>query len=278
MSEEIVDDIGTERDGSVLWIRLRRPDAANLVHPEMNRRLLAVLRDADADHDVRAIIVTGSGRFFCAGADIGQTEGARRSGGPGDAGDGPPRPPLIDARSTVEPFLELYKTYWELETPVVAAVNGGVSGAGLPLCFGADLVVAARGATFRSVWAEGGMSAHAGDPYILPKVFPLQRLMQFAMLRERFDADTLLGWGVLNAVVEPDELDETVLGLARRLAEGPTLSLGQTKRLYRRSLETDQATAFAEEAAAVVMLSPTHDRKEGMKALVERREPMFDGW
>ena len=276
MAEEIVDEVGTEREGAVLWIRLRRPESANLVHQAMNRRLLAVLRAADADHDVRAIVVTGSGRFFCAGADIGATEGDRLSAATG--GDGERRPPLIDARATVASFLELYKAYWELETPVVAAVNGGVAGAGLPLCFGADLIVAARDAMFRSVWAEGGMSAHAGDPYILPKVFPFHRLMQFALLRERFDAEELLGWQVLNEVVEPDELEPTARRWAQQLAEGPTLSLGQTKRLYRRSLETDQTTAFAEEAAAVVMLSPSRDRKEGMRALIERRPPEFTGW
>ena len=277
MPEEIVDDVGTEREGAVLWVRLRRPESANLVHHAMNRRLLDVLRSADADHDVRAIVVTGSGRFFCAGADIAATEGDRLSAA--SAGGGTDRrPPLIDARSTVASFLELYKAYWEIETPVVAAVNGGVAGAGLPLCFGADLIVAARDATFRSVWAEGGMSAHAGDPYILPKVFPFHRLMQFALLRERFGAEELLGWQVLNAVVDPDELEPTARTWAQQLAAGPTLSLGQTKRLYRRSLETDQTTAFAEEAAAVVMLSPSHDRKEGMRALIERRPPEFTGW
>lgn len=273
---ETIDGINTRREDAVLWVRLDRPERRNLVSHAMNRRLLAVLVEADRDHDVRAIVVTGTERWFCTGADIGESEG-NRARPVLEQTERPPRPPLIDARATVAPYLELYKTYWEMETPVVAAVNGTVSAAGLPLCFGADLIVAAEGVTFASLWADGGMSAHAADPYILPKVFPFARLMQFSLLRQRFTAEDMLAWNVINSVVPAAELVPTARQWAAQLAAGPTLSLGQTKRLYRRSLETDQATSFIEEAASVVMLSPSRDRKEGMAALIERRPPGFEG-
>jgi 2-(1,2-epoxy-1,2-dihydrophenyl)acetyl-CoA isomerase len=274
--EAAVDGLVLRREDAILWIRLARPEHKNRMNDTMRERLRTVLREADRDHAVRAIVVTGTDQWFMTGADIRVTEHARAVA----ASEGhakPERPPLIDARSTVAGYCELYKTYWELETPVVAAVNGTVSAAGLPLAFGADLIVAASGARFASLWSEGGMSAHAADPYILPRVFPLPRLMEFSLLGRRYTAEDMLAWNVINAVVAPSALEATAREWAIALATGPTLSMGQTKRLYRRSLDSDMLTSFAEEAAAVVMLSPSSDRKEGMQALAQGRRPMFIG-
>ena len=270
------------RDGAVLTVTIDRPERQNRIDPDTSELLRNVFIEADADHSVRAIVVTGSGdRYFCTGADLSAGErpvpepllppdesAERRSD---------ERPPLIDARSSVENFHALYRTYWELETPVIAAVNGTVAGAGLPLAFCADLVIASDQARFRSIWHEGGMSAHAGDPYFLPRIFPLHRLMEFAFSPQSFTADQLLVWNVVNRVVPAGDLMGEVRAVAEGLAAGPTLAMGQTKRLYRRSLEVDLATSFAEEAAAIVMLSPSADRKEGMRALAEGRRTSFTG-
>lgn len=121
------------------------------------------------------------------------------------------------------------------------------------------------------------MVAHAGDPYFLPRIFPFRRLMEFALLREKFTAEDLLSWNVINRVVPADQLESTAAAFAQRLAEGPTLILGQTKKLYRRSLDWDMATSFEADAMAIAVLSPAHDRKEGMQALIEGRKPEFTG-
>lgn len=269
-----------DRNGAVLWVQVDRPQRQNRIDPVTNDLLRRTLLEADTDHTVRCIVVTATGdRHFCTGADLTADRPADPKSllPPSNEPAREARPPLIDARSSVADFHALYRAYWELETPVVAAVNGTVAGAGLPLAFCADLVVAADHARFRSIWHEGGMSAHAGDPYFLPRIFPLHRLMEFAFTAEAFGADQLLEWNVVNRVVPGSELRKATAELAGRLAAGPTLAMGQTKRLYRRALESDMATSFAEEAAAIVMLSPSKDRKEGMAAMAEGRRTDFTG-
>jgi len=121
------------------------------------------------------------------------------------------------------------------------------------------------------------MVPHAGDPFFLPRVLPFHKLMELAMLSDNLTSETLDEWGAVNRLVPADEVEKVARELANRLAEGPTLSLGQAKRLYRRSLVSDMATAFVEERTATAMLSTTDDRKEGVNALLEGRRPTFKG-
>ncbi len=260
------------RDGGVLWMTLNRPHSRQSIDRTLRDRLVEELIAADRDHSVRCIVITSSGRYFCTGADL--SGGARTGAGSTGASK---RPPLIDARHGIEYYQELFRVLWNLETPVVTAVNGTVAGIGNLLALLGDIVVAAEGTRFTSVFADGGMVAHAGDPYFLPRIFPFRRLMEFALLREKFTAEDLLSWNVINRVVPADQLESTAAAFAQRLAEGPTLILGQTKKLYRRSLDWDMATSFEADAMAIAVLSPAHDRKEGMQALIEGRKPEFTG-
>jgi 2-(1,2-epoxy-1,2-dihydrophenyl)acetyl-CoA isomerase len=262
--------LSVARDGAVLWVRLARPDARNGIDRTMRDELIATWTGADADPDVRAIVVTGApSRDFCTGADLmpgGDTEAAAT------------RPAsVLDYRRGVASFQELFRVYWELETPVVSAVNGTVAGAGWMLALLADVVVAVEGARWIHVFGERGMVPHAGDPFFLPRVLPFHRLMQVALLRERVTSEDLFSWAAVTRLVAAEELETAAGEAAGRLAEGPTRSLGQAKRLYRRSLVSDMATAFAEEQAAVAMVSQTEDRVEGVRALIERRPPEFKG-
>jgi 2-(1,2-epoxy-1,2-dihydrophenyl)acetyl-CoA isomerase len=251
-------------DAAVRWLRLDRPDARNGIDAALRDELCAALRAADADRSVRAVVVTGTGRDFCTGADLSN---------PGVA------PPLdvLDYRRALEPYQDLFRTLWELETPVISAVNGTVAGVGWMLALLADLVVAAEDARWTHVFTRRGMAPHAGDPWFLPRILPFHVLNEIALLSDTITTPDLARWGAVNRVVPAGEVEATARELAERLAAGPTLSYGQAKRLYRRSLETDMVTAFAEERAATAMLSPTNDRSEGMAALVERRPPRFTG-
>jgi 2-(1,2-epoxy-1,2-dihydrophenyl)acetyl-CoA isomerase len=121
------------------------------------------------------------------------------------------------------------------------------------------------------------MAPHAGDPFFLPRILPFHVLNEIALLGDTITSADLHRWGAVNRLVTDDAVDKTAGELAARLAVGPTLSLGQARRLYRRSLVSDMATAFAEEAAAIAMLSATSDRAEGMAALMEGRRPDFTG-
>jgi 2-(1,2-epoxy-1,2-dihydrophenyl)acetyl-CoA isomerase len=121
------------------------------------------------------------------------------------------------------------------------------------------------------------MAPHAGDPFFLPRILPFHVLNEIALLGDTITSADLHRWGAVNRLVPEPEVDKTASELAGRLAAGPTLSLGQAKRLYRRSLVSDMTTAFAEEAAAIAMLSQTEDRVEGTQSLLEGRRPTFTG-
>jgi 2-(1,2-epoxy-1,2-dihydrophenyl)acetyl-CoA isomerase len=258
-----------DRTGAVLWIRLNRPHARNGIDVAMRDELTTVLADADTDADVRALVVTGQGADFCTGADL------MPAGDPEAAARRPPSP--LDYRRAVAPWQRLFQTLWELETPVVSAVNGTTAGAGWMLALLADLVVAAEGARWTHAFARRGMVPHAGDAFFLSRVLPFHRLHEAALLSEALTSETLAAWGVVSRLVPADQVAATAGELATRLAQGPTRSLGLTKRLYRRSLVSDMPTAFGEEATATALVSQTRDRIEGVQALVEGRRPRFTG-
>ena len=253
-----------ERDSAVQWIRLNRPDARNAIDFTMLDALVDVLTSADVDPEVRALVVTGSGRDFCTGGE-GPQPGAGAS------------PSLVDYARPLGRFQDLFRVYWELETPVVSAVNGTTAGLGWLLALLADLVVAVEGARWTHVFTRRGMMPHGGDPYFLPRVLGLHRVTEAALLSDTITSETLAEWGAVNRLVGADQLDATAGELAQRLANGPTRSLGLTKRLYRRSLDADMSTMFAMEADATALISTTQDRVEGVRSLIEGRSPNFIG-
>ncbi len=267
-----------ERDGAVQWIRLNRPDAKNGITDEMRLELTDALGEADSDAGVRAIVITGEGRAFCVGADLASASAAAADSSSSATPQGSPEGSLVmDYRGSSDGYRRLFATYWELRTPVVSAVNGTVAGIGWMMALLADLVVAAEGARWIHVFAERGMAPHAGDPYFLRRILPFHALNEIAFLRERFTSEDLHRWGAVNRLVPEADLIGTAKELADQLAAGPTRSLGEAKRLYRRSLDSDMTTAFLEEDASLALLSQTHDRKEGVQSLMEGRQAKFEG-
>jgi 2-(1,2-epoxy-1,2-dihydrophenyl)acetyl-CoA isomerase len=266
-SDQHPSDLGTialEQDGGVRWLRLNRPEARNGINAQLRDELAAALTAADRDRDVRAIVIAGNGPDFCVGADLASTNGTE------------PENPL-DYRIPMLPFQDLFRQLWELETPVVSAVRGRVAGIGWLLALLADLVVASDSAKWTHVFTRRGMAPHAGDPFFLPRILPFHVLNEIMLLGDTITSADLHRWGAVNRLVADEDVTKTAAELAARLAAGPTLSLGQARRLYRRSLVSDMTTAFAEESAAIAMLSATSDRVEGVAALMEGRRPKFTG-
>lgn len=251
-------------DNGAHVVRIDRPGRRNAIDRSTAVALQGFLQEASIDSTVRAIVITGSGRDFCTGADV-----------VGDAGDAPTNP--IDYRYVTEDFRRLFQSLWEVEKPVVSAVNGTVAGAGWMMALLADLVVADRDARWTHVFSRRGMVPHAGDPYFLPRIIPFHRLNELAMLSDTVTSAVLGEWGVVNRCVDASEVMPTALELAGRLAAGPTRALGFTKVLYRRSLSVDMATSFEEERAATALVSTTEDRAEGVRSFVEGRPPKFTG-
>ncbi len=261
---DVPEGLELDRDGAVLVVRLHRPQRRNAIDIDTCVAMTDVLLAADRDPDVRAIVVTGTERDFCTGADAVADNDAVEAMA------------TLDYRFATSDFNRLFQVMWELETPMVSAVNGTVAGAGWLMALLADLVVAAEGARWTHVFARRGMVPHAGDPYFLPRIIPFHRLNELALLSDPVTSDTLHEWGVVNRLAPAGDVVSTAMGLADRLAHGPR-SLGLTKRLYRRSLESDMATSFAEERAAIALVSTTRDRLEGVESFVQSRPAAFTG-
>ncbi|MDO8389519.1 MAG: enoyl-CoA hydratase/isomerase family protein [Actinomycetota bacterium] len=249
-------------DGGVVVLRLARPERRNAVDIDTARAYTQFLTDANVDATVRSIVLTGTQKNYCTGADV-----------PPSA----PKMSSLDYRYATEDYRSWFKALWEVEKPVISAVNGNVAGAGWMLALLADLVVANADARWTHVFSRRGMVPHAGDPYFLSKIIPFHRLSEIALLSDTLTSTDLDKWGLINRCVGADEVLPTAMELATRLAAGPTRALGLTKRLYRRALSTDMATAFEDERNATALISTTKDRVEGVMSFVENRPPNFIG-
>lgn len=276
-------DVVVDVSGGVVRLTIDRSERRNALDPETVRVLTGLLERAERDRRVRCLVLTGSGRHFCTGGDLAAALDERAGEGseeperdPWDDGSAP-ADTLLDYRWPLIEYQRLFRVLWELETPAVAAVNGSVAGLGWMLALLCDFVVAAEGARWSHAFSRRGMMPHAGDTVFLPRVVPLARLNALAMLGETVTTETVAAWGLLHSVVPADAVDAEAGALAARLAEGPTLSLGQAKRLYRRALLPDVELALAEERAATALVSATNDRQEGTAAMVEGRPPRFTG-
>lgn len=263
--EETNPGLQIEVDSGLATVTLRRPERHNMLDRPSAVKLTSFLTRVVSDSSIRAILITGTGQQFCTGVDVVSDSSAAAPLGP------------LDYRYATEDFRRMFRALWEVEKPVVSAVNGTVAGAGWMLALLADLVVAERSARWTHVFTRRGMVPHAGDPYFLPRIIPFHRLNEIALLSDTLTSTELHSWGIVNRAVDPEEVLPTALDLASRLAAGPTRTLGLTKQLYRRSLSSDITTSFEDERNATALISTTNDRREGVRSFVERRPPRFTG-
>ncbi|MBO4256891.1 enoyl-CoA hydratase/isomerase family protein [Streptomyces griseorubiginosus] len=252
-------------DGRVTHLTLNRPEALNALTPDQRDLLIRLLADASADADVRAVVITGTGRGFCAGADLrgGAAAGERVAG---DV-----------ARVLRLGAQRLTAAVLDCEKPVIAAVNGTAAGLGAHLALACDLVLAAESARFIEVFVRRGLVPDGGGAYLLPRLIGPQRAKELMFFGDALSATDAERLGLVNRVVPDEELEKTARAWAERLAAGPTRALALTKQLVNASLDTDRATAFAAEAAAQEINMTTRDAQEGVRAFVERRSPDYQG-
>ncbi|WTO46489.1 enoyl-CoA hydratase-related protein [Streptomyces chartreusis] len=252
-------------DSQVCRITLNRPEALNAITPDQRDRIIELLAGASADPDVRAVVLTGTGRGFCAGADLrGTPAGTERV--PGDV-----------ARTIRLGAQRLIAAVLDCEKPVIAAVNGTAAGIGAHLAFACDLVLAAESARFIEVFVRRGLVPDGGGAYLLPRLVGTRRAKELMFFGDALTAADAERLGLVNRVVPDGELDKTAREWADRLAAGPTRALALTKQLVNASLESDRASAFAAEAAAQEINMTTRDAREGVASFVERRSPEFKG-
>ncbi|MGW0842666.1 enoyl-CoA hydratase/isomerase family protein [Streptomyces sp. NPDC002787] len=252
-------------DNAVSWITLNRPEAMNALTPDQRERLIQLLADASADPAVRAVVITATGRGFCAGADLrGATVGGERV-----AGD-VARVIRLGAQRLIAAVLDC-------EKPVIAAVNGTAAGLGAHLALACDLVLAAEGARFIEVFVRRGLVPDGGGAYLLPRLVGPHRAKELMFFGDALPAADAERLGLVNRVVPAQDLEKTAREWAERLAAGPTRAMALTKHLVNASLDTDRATAFAAEATAQEINMTTADAQEGVASFVERRPPRFEG-
>ncbi|MFJ2744258.1 enoyl-CoA hydratase/isomerase family protein [Streptomyces sp. NPDC087440] len=255
-------------DNGVSWITLNRPDAMNAVTWDQRERIITLLAEASADPEVRAVVITATGKGFCAGADL-------RSGGP--AAPAHDRVPGDVARTIRLGAQRLITAVLDCEKPVIAAVNGTAAGIGAHLALACDLVVAAEGAKFIEVFVRRGLVPDGGGAYLLPRLIGPQRAKELMFFGDALPAAEAEHLGLVNRVVPADELKKTARTWAERLAAGPTRALALTKQLVNASLDSDRTTALAAEAAAQEINMTTADANEGVASFVERRTPRYRG-
>jgi 2-(1,2-epoxy-1,2-dihydrophenyl)acetyl-CoA isomerase len=253
--------IVTATEQGVTTLTLNRPDVLNAFNRAMARELQDALAAAAADESVRAVLLTGNGRGFCAGQDLGEAMAAKL-----DLGE--------IVKTSYNPIVSAIRA---LDKPVVCAVNGVAAGAGANLALSCDIVVAAEDASFIQSFSKIGLVPDTGGTFFLPRLVGPARAMALAFFAEKVPAEKALDWGMIYQVVPPTVLLETATSLARQLATMPTRGLALTKRLINASFANDLAQQLTLEQELQGQAGKTADYAEGVRAFLEKRKPAYTG-
>lgn len=254
-----------DRAEGVATLTLDRPDKLNSVNETMHAEIREALAEIEADAAVRAMLLTGAGRAFCAGQDLSDPALGAPGGSP-DLGD------------TLERnYNPLVRRLTAIELPVVAAVNGIAAGAGANIALACDIVLAARSAGFLQAFCKIGLIPDSGGTHALPRLVGPARAMGLAMLGDTLEAETAAAWGLIWKCVDDDALMDEATALARRLARQPTRSLALIKRAIRSSPTNDLDTQLDLERDLQRIAGATDDYREGVAAFLEKRKPVFRG-
>jgi 2-(1,2-epoxy-1,2-dihydrophenyl)acetyl-CoA isomerase len=252
----------------VCTITLNRPDVLNAFNDALTTELHEALKAAERDAAVRVIVITGAGRAFSSGQDLGDLKAKYVPGGGHvpHLGD--------DLRRRYNPIIKRMR---EMDKPIIAAVNGVAAGAGCSLALAADMRIASDQAAFIEVFINVGLIPDSGSTFMLPRLVGLGKAMELCMTGAKVDANEALRLGIVNQVVHAAELDAAVAKLASRLAGLPSRAIALTKRLLNQSANNDldgqlEAEAFDQETAG-----RTADHSEGVVAFLEKRKPNFQG-
>jgi methylglutaconyl-CoA hydratase len=244
-----------ELRGGALWITLDRPETRNALSAPLVAALLADLRRAMTDAQVRAVVLTGAGPAFCAGADL------KNRGDMGGAGGG-------------NPFVEILKLMRDGEKPVIAAVNGHAFGGGLGLVAAADIAIAADGAQMSFSEVRIGVIPAMISVVVVPKLGP-HHAMRLFLTGERFDAQRALEYGLVHRVAAPAELAAAVDAEVQAIAQGGPQAIREAKRLIRTVSKLPESEAYAFAERKIAELFASEEAAEGMRAFAEKRPPRW---
>jgi len=256
-------DLTVERDGAVATLTLNRPQALNALSLPLKEALLAGLTELAADDAVRAVVLTGAGRAFCAGQDLRDPVGTTSDG--------------TGVETIIKHYNPIVLLLATMPKPVIAAVNGVAAGGGAGLAMAADFRIASRSATFLMAFANIALTLDTGLSWTLPRAVGHARALALAMLAEPITADEALGAGMVNSVVEPEELSNAAHDLASRLAAGPTAAYAAIKRSLAYASGTSLADALAMEGRLQAPAAVSADHRAAVAAFLAKQKPVFTG-
>lgn len=259
------EQLAVERDGAVAVVRLSNPSKLNALSDTMTAELNRALEDLAADAQVRALVLTGEGRGFCSGADLGHIDQA------GTEGAAKPSELLESGYAKAARLLAT------AAKPVIAAVNGVAAGAGMALALACDLRIASEDAWFTMGFVRIGLAPDSGAAYFLPRIVGAARALELSITGDRVDAERALQIGLVSRVVAADRLYGEATELASRLAAMPTTAIAMTKQLLRDSATLSLDDTLALEGRVQDEAALTGDHREGVRAFLEKREPRFEG-
>ncbi|MDU9405448.1 enoyl-CoA hydratase-related protein [Pseudomonas sp. zfem004] len=251
-------------EAGVAWITLNRPDQRNALDIPTLKHLHATLETCNSDPAVRVVVLTGTGRSFCAGADLAEWAEAEARG-------------ALETYGWTETAHALMQCLHSLDKPTIAAINGTAVGAGMDLSLCCDLRLAAQSARFKAGYTSMAYSPDAGASWHLPRLIGSEQAKRLLFLDELWGAERALAAGLVGEVVADEQLATATAELAARLAQGPTFAHAQTKRLIRDGAQRSLAEQLGAELAAGLLCGRSEDGAEALRAASEKRAPRFIG-
>ncbi|MFY0989273.1 2-(1,2-epoxy-1,2-dihydrophenyl)acetyl-CoA isomerase PaaG [Halomonas sp. C05BenzN] len=252
-------------EDGVARLTLNRPDSLNSFNAELHAEMRQALKAVRQDSSVRALLLTGNGRGFCAGQDLSDRNVAPGAEAP-DLGE-----------SLEKRYNPMLRALRDLPIPTVCAVNGVAAGAGANIALACDIVLAARSASFIQAFCKIGLIPDSGGTWSLPRLVGMARAKGLAMLGDKLGAEQAEQWGMIWKVVDDEALQDEALTLARHLADQPTRGLALIKRALHASSDNDFDEQLDLERDLQRLAGRTEDYREGVSAFMEKRQPSFKG-
>lgn len=256
------DSLIIKKESGVATLSLNRPKAFNSFNREMAFALIDALNDCSEDDNVRAIILTGEGRAFCAGQDL--VEATEDNG-------------ITFEMILQEHYNPIILSIRKNKKPVIAAINGVAAGAGANIAFACDMALAKASASFTQAFSKIGLVPDSGGTFFLPRLVGLQRATAMMMLSNKVTAQEAADMGLIYQVVEDEQFEEAVQKLASKLAKMPTKAFAMTKELINAGLSNNLEDQLIMEGQYQIEASQSEDYKEGVNAFLEKRKPKFKG-
>jgi 2-(1,2-epoxy-1,2-dihydrophenyl)acetyl-CoA isomerase len=251
-----------ERKDSVTTLTLNRPEKLNALNMKMAEELESAVAEIVKDRDVRTLIITGAGRGFCSGADIGDMAQAAAP---------------IENRYWTQRAHKVILALTNLEKPVIAKVNGVAVGIGCSLALSSDIIIASENARFSLIFSRIGLIPDGGSLFHLPRLVGPAKAKELIFTAKMVDAKEAERIGLINKAVPTNKLDSEVNKLAKQLAEGPTVAFGMAKKIINKGLSMDLSSVLECEAFGQTIAGTTEDAREGVMAFLEKRKAEFKG-